>query len=104
MGTLHPLAEPALGAADLAGAAPARQFLNPGASGGYDQIPGHAPLKDLLPALGAGSVLVYEIERRRLQDFARLLPALSRGVGARIDSGCGRFRVFEPLGRTNDEH
>ena len=43
----HPLAEPALAAAAVGG--PARQFLHPGASGGYDQTPGHAPLKDSRP-------------------------------------------------------
>jgi CRISPR/Cas system CSM-associated protein Csm3 (group 7 of RAMP superfamily) len=95
-GVRHPLAEPGLGASDLASLAPTRQFLNPSASGGYDQIPGHAPLKDLLPAIGAGSVLVYEIDRRQLPALATLLPALGRGVGSRVDSGCGRFLVFEP--------
>jgi hypothetical protein len=93
----HPLAEPALGAPDLADVAPTRRLLNPGAAGGYDQTPGHAPLKDLLPAIGAGSVLVYEVEHRLLPRFGMLLPSLRRGIGSRVESGCGRFGLFEPM-------
>ena len=99
----HPLAEPALAAPEILGLAPVRRILNPGASGGYDQRPGQAPLKDLLPAIGAGSVFVYEIERRLAGAFAALLPALRRGVGRRVESGCGRFAPLEPLAPRPEE-
>lgn len=102
-GARHPLAEHGLTGGDLDGLAPIRQILQPGASGGYDQTPGHAPLKDLLPAIGAGSVFVYDIERGRASAFAALLPQLRRGVGGRIDSGCGRFALLEPLCNTTGE-
>jgi CRISPR/Cas system CSM-associated protein Csm3 (group 7 of RAMP superfamily) len=92
----HPLAEPALAGPELLGLAPVRRVLNPGASGGYDQRPGQAPLKDLLPAIGAGSAFIYEIERSLAGAFAALLPALRRGVGSRVESGCGRFAPLDP--------
>ncbi len=92
----HPLAEPALGAGGLASAAPVRAFLRPDGAGGYDQIPGRPPLKALLPAVGAGSVFVYQLDPDRLATLAALLPALRRGVGQRIASGCGRFAPFDP--------
>jgi len=71
------------------------RFLNPGAAGGYDQRD-QGNLKDLVPALGAGSVFVYEIAAS--SPPAWLLPLLTRlrrGVGSRVDSGCGRFTLFE---------
>ncbi|HEY6322434.1 MAG TPA: RAMP superfamily CRISPR-associated protein [Thermoanaerobaculia bacterium] len=92
----HPLAEPALGAADLAGAAPVRTFLRSDVSGGYDQIPGRPPLKALLLAVGAGSVFVYELTPERLAALAARLPVLRRGVGQRLGSGCGRFVPYSP--------
>lgn len=86
----HPLAES--GFADLG---LLREILHPGASGGYDQMPGRPPLKELVPAVGAGSVYVYGIERDRIPQFVtELLPALRRGVGRRRESGCGRFELF----------
>lgn len=95
----HPLAEPE--AIKLANGAfePARRFLNSGWSGGYDQQPKkRAPLKDLMPAVGAGSVFVYELPEEGLAHLlAPLLSLLRRGVGRRTDSGCGRFGLFEPL-------
>ncbi len=94
----HPLAEVQLRQLGLDISGPDRQFLHPGASGGYDQRPqDRAPLKDLLPAMGAGSVFVYSVAEADLQStLDRLLPALRRGVGQRVDSGCGRFGLFEP--------
>jgi CRISPR-associated protein Csx10 len=92
----HPLAEPALTSAGFAGLQPARAFLHPGSSGGYDQTPSRAPLKELIPAVGAGSVFVYGVEAERLQQvLAVLFPALRRGVGRRVESGCGRFGLFD---------
>lgn len=95
----HPLAEPE--AMTLANGAfePARRFLNSGWSGGYDQRPKKgAPLKDLMPAVGAGSVFVYELPEEGLAHLlAPLLYLLRRGVGQRTDSGCGRFGLFETL-------
>lgn len=92
----HPLAEPELAGLRVTG--PDRRFLHPGAAGGYDQRPQNgAPLKDLLPAVGAGSVFVYSLAEGDLQTVLdRLLPAMRRGVGQRIESGCGRFGLFEP--------
>jgi hypothetical protein len=92
----HPLAEPALASGALVDLAPARAFCIPGASGGYDQTPGHAPLKDLLAAVGAGSVFVYELAPKGMAALAALLPALRRGIGLRTASGCGRFVPFHP--------
>jgi hypothetical protein len=58
-------------------------------------MPGRPPLKELVPAVGAGSVYVYGIERDRIPQFVtELLPALRRGVGRRQESGCGRFELF----------
>ena len=93
----HPLAEAGLaGLPEVAGLS--RTFLNAGAAGGYDQRQAAAPLKDLLPAIGAGSVFVYDVEPGALPGLlARLLPALRRGVGRRVDSGCGRFELFRPI-------
>jgi hypothetical protein len=84
-------------APDLGVRGPWRKFLKSGASGGYDQRPeSGAALKDLLPAVGAGSVFVYETDRDGLgETLRRLLPQLRRGVGQRVDSGCGRFGLFE---------
>ena len=92
----HPLAEPGL--AELRVSGPERRILHPGATGGYDQRPENgAPLKDLLPAVGAGSLFVYSLAETDLEStLDRLLPALRRGVGQRLESGCGRFGLFEP--------
>jgi CRISPR-associated Csx10 family RAMP protein len=92
----HPLAEPELTAFGVS--SPERRFLRQGATGGYDQRPENgAPLKDLLPAVGAGSVFVYSLAEGDLQTtLDRLLPVLRRGVGQRVESGCGRFGLFEP--------
>lgn len=92
----HPLAEPEL--AGLGLAAPDRRFLHSSASGGYDQRPEDgAPLKDLLPAVGAGSVFVYSLAESDLgSTLDRLMPSLRRGIGLRVESGCGRFGLFEP--------
>jgi CRISPR/Cas system CSM-associated protein Csm3 (group 7 of RAMP superfamily) len=95
-GINHPLAEPDLAGLPVSG--PDRRFLDTGATGGYDQWPRAGnPLKDLLPAVGAGSVFVYTIAEDDLQaTLDRMLPVLRRGVGRRVDSGCGRFGLFEP--------
>ena len=92
----HPLAEPELAGLRVSG--PERRILHSSATGGYDQRPENgAPLKDLLPAVGAGSVFVYRLAEEDLQAVLdRLLPALRRGVGQRVESGCGRFGLFEP--------
>ena len=76
---------------------PVRSFLLPqGAAGGYDQRRKEGALKDLQPAVGAGSVFVYEIPREGLGDrLRRLLPRLRHGVGGSTESGCGRFGIFE---------
>ena len=94
----HPLAEPETTTLELDVAGPVRRFLSSGEAGGYDQRPeGGAPLKDLLPALGTGSVFVYSVPESDLQStLDRLLPVLRWGVGQRVDSGCGRFGLFEP--------
>lgn len=94
----HPLAEP-----DLAGlvppsvSGPTRRFLHQSLTGGYDQRPGSdAPLKELVPAVGAGSVFVYSLAEENLDSALEiLLPVLRRGVGQRVHSGCGRFGLFE---------
>ena len=93
----HPLAEPEALTLGYGSFEPVRRFLNPGSSGGYDQRPKKgSPLKDLMPAVGAGSVFVYDVAEDGLADLlARLLPLLRRGVGQRTDSGCGRFGLFE---------
>ncbi|HEV7504984.1 MAG TPA: RAMP superfamily CRISPR-associated protein [Thermoanaerobaculia bacterium] len=92
-----PLSEPELKTLDLGFRGLGRKFLKAGVSGGYDQRPETAAaLKDLLPAVGAGSVFVYEIDPDELgETLRRLLPPLRRGVGQRVDSGCGRFGLLE---------
>lgn len=92
----HPLAEPAAAAGDGA-PEPIRSFLLfQGAAGGYDQRRKEGALKDLQPAVGAGSVYVYEIPREGLGDRLRsLLPRLRQGVGSCTEGGCGRFGMFE---------
>jgi CRISPR/Cas system CSM-associated protein Csm3 (group 7 of RAMP superfamily) len=93
----HPLAELASITTGDGESALVRSFLlSQGATGGYDQRHKEGALKDLQPAVGAGSVFVYEIPREDLSDRLRLLlPRLRRGVGGSIESGCGRFGVFE---------
>ncbi len=96
----HPLAEIAL---SLPPTGPVRRFLLQGSVGGYDLHPDRhreggagEPLKNLNPAVGAGSVFVYSVERSQLLALlAQALPALRRGVGREITSGCGRFALFE---------
>lgn len=97
----HPLAE----IEGLEAPPPVRSFLRTGRSGGYDQRKDHrAPLKELRPTVGAGSVFVYEIDSAALDDLlARALPRLARGVGDLIQSGCGRFEVFEDLSTEEPE-
>ncbi|HBL25932.1 MAG TPA: hypothetical protein DD490_03755, partial [Acidobacteria bacterium] len=92
----HPLAEPAA-AAEEGEAVLRRSFLVvQGAAGGYDQRRQEGALKDLQPAVGAGSVFVYEIPRDGLGvRLGRLLPRLRQGVGGSTESGCGRFGTFE---------
>lgn len=93
----HPLAE-----TELADLSPSRRFLHPGATGGYDQTPGRAPLKELVPAVGAGSVFVYSVEEARLeQTLDGVLALLRRGVGRNLPSGCGRFGLF--IGLSEEE-
>lgn len=96
----HPLAE----IEGLNAPSPVRSFLRTGRSGGYDQRKDHrAPLKELRPTVGAGSVFVYEIDSAVLDELlACALPQLARGVGDLIQSGCGRFEVFEDL--STEEH
>jgi hypothetical protein len=89
----HPLAEPGL--ADL-GPHPdlVRRFLSTAATGGYDQRD-KGNLKDLVPAICAGSVFVYEIAAGALAGWLRqTLPRLRLGVGSHVESGCGRFTLF----------
>ena len=103
--TPHPLAELAPEVD-----APIRTFAAPALSGGYDQRPAKhrtrpggpaEPLKPLLPAVGAGSVFVYEVPWRGLDELLRrVVPELRRGVGLRVDSGCGRFELFRPTPKT----
>jgi CRISPR-associated Csx10 family RAMP protein len=94
----HPLAEREAVDSVLDISGPDRRFLHASAAGGYDQRPeDRAPLKDLLPAVGAGSVFVYSVAESDLKStLDRLMPVLRRGVGQRVDSGCGRFGLFEP--------
>lgn len=74
-----------------------RSFVHTAAIGGYDQLRKEGSLKDLAPAVGAGSVFVYTIDRDRLADRLRsLMPRLRRGVGRCTESGCGRFGLFSP--------
>ncbi|HSS76809.1 MAG TPA: RAMP superfamily CRISPR-associated protein [Thermoanaerobaculia bacterium] len=96
----HPLAEPALNDFGLANLKPVRMFLQPGASGGYDQTPGRAPLKELVPAVGAGSVFVYLVEEALLERvLGELLITLLHGVGRHRVGGCGRFGLFAGLSK-----
>jgi CRISPR-associated Csx10 family RAMP protein len=92
----HPLAEPELADVGQLPAEPVRCFLSLGTAGGYDQRD-KGNLKDLVPALGAGSVFVYEIATPGVPDWLHpLLTRLRQGVGSRVESGCGRFTLFEP--------
>ncbi len=89
----HPLAEAAL-TGRLSASMPVRRFLRAGAVGGFDQRPDRpGPLKELLPTIGAGSVFVYDIERASLAELDEILATLRRGVGRRVESGCGRFAL-----------
>lgn len=79
---------------------PVRSFLNVGAVGGYDQLRQEGSLKDLVPAVGAGSVFVYSVNREGLEEWLRhRLTRLRRGVGRCTESGCGRFGLFEPMAK-----
>jgi CRISPR-associated Csx10 family RAMP protein len=95
----HPLAERDL--AETGGDLPlARSFFHSAAVGGYDQLRREGSLKDLVPAVGAGSVFVYTIDREELGNWlGAMLPRLRRGVGRWTESGCGRFGLFEPLAK-----
>jgi CRISPR-associated Csx10 family RAMP protein len=94
----HPLAELDPGE-PLRKSQPVRCFLRPGAAGGFDERPDRSgPLKDLLPAIGAGSVFVYEIENESLAGIADALAILRRGVGRRVECGCGRFSLYSGIG------
>jgi hypothetical protein len=76
-----------------------RCFLRSGAAGGFDERPDRTgPLKDLLPAIGAGSVFVYEIENESLAGIEGALSILRRGVGHRVECGCGRFSLHSGTG------
>jgi len=95
-GADHPLAEPELATLAPAPSGPVWRYLSSGATGGYDQMSREGRLKDLLPAVGAGSVFVYEIERDALAGWlGQALPALRLGVGGQTRSGCGRFALYE---------
>lgn len=75
-----------------------RSFLHAAAIGGYDQLRKEGSLKDLAPAVGAGSVFVYSIERDRIVErLQSMMPRLRRGVGRCTESGCGRFGLFSPI-------
>ncbi|MFL6261115.1 MAG: RAMP superfamily CRISPR-associated protein [Thermoanaerobaculia bacterium] len=94
----HPLAELAPGE-PLRESQPVRCFLRAGATGGFDERPDrNGPLKDLLPAIGAGSVFVYEIENEALAGIEGTLAILRRGVGRRVECGCGRFSLHSGTG------
>ncbi len=95
----HPLAEPEVTCLDLGIFHPQRAFLSSESSGGYDQRSRKGePLKDLIPAIGAGSVFVYSVPAENLSEtLERLLPILRRGIGRRVESGAGRFGLFEIL-------
>jgi CRISPR/Cas system CSM-associated protein Csm3 (group 7 of RAMP superfamily) len=94
----HPLAE--LGPGEpLCKSQPVRCFLRSGAAGGFDERPDRSsPLKDLLPAIGAGSVFVYEVESAALAGIDGALAILRRGVGHRVECGCGRFSLHSGTG------
>jgi CRISPR-associated Csx10 family RAMP protein len=91
----HPLAEPELAVFGALPAEPVRCFLSPAATGGYDQR-AQGNLKDLVPAVGAGSVFVYEIAAGFPAWLQPALDRLRQGVGSRVESGCGRFTLFDP--------
>jgi RAMP superfamily len=93
----HPLAEPELAGLAPNVSGPIRRFLHQSFTGGYDQRPASgAPLKELLAAMGAGSVFVYGLAEEDLDStLGLLLPVLRRGVGRLVHSGCGRFGLFE---------
>jgi CRISPR-associated Csx10 family RAMP protein len=94
----HPLAELEPGE-PLREIRPIRCFLRAGAAGGFDERPDrNGPLKDLLPAIGAGSVFVYEIENEALAGIEGALAILRRGVGRRVECGCGRFSLHSGTG------
>lgn len=89
----HPLAELA-SSNTFSSLEPTRRFLLDGEAGGFDLRPDRrGPQKDLLPAIGAGSVFVYEIEPHLLPVLPPLLSELRCGVGRRTESGCGRFAL-----------
>lgn len=100
-GACHPLAAVAPEAGE-----PLRTFIAASLSGGYDQRPANhrsapgrppEPLKELLTAIGAGSVFVYEVPSAGLRALLeKAVPELRCGVGQRVESGCGRFEVFRP--------
>jgi CRISPR-associated protein Csx10 len=97
-GARHPLAEGIFGER-FRGTSPVRCFLRSGIAGGFDERPNRSgPLKDLLPAIGAGSVFVYEIENESLAEIEDVLAILRRGVGLRVECGCGRFRPHPGTG------
>ncbi|MEA2600058.1 MAG: hypothetical protein QOF89_1050 [Acidobacteriota bacterium] len=94
----HPLAEPVF-SERFQRNLPVRCFLRSGAAGGFDERPNRSgPLKDLLPAIGAGSVYVYEIENESLAEIEDVLAILRRGVGRRVECGCGRFSLHTGTG------
>jgi CRISPR-associated Csx10 family RAMP protein len=71
-----------------------RRFFRSAQVGGFDQRPDrNGPLKPLLPAIGAGSVFVYELATEALAGLADILASLRRGVGQRTEWGCGRFAL-----------
>lgn len=95
----HPLEESGL--AEIGGGATLiRSFLHSAVVGGYDQLQKEGSLKDLAPAVGAGSVFVYTIDREHLEDRLRsMFPRLRRGVGRCRENGCGRFDLFHPIAK-----
>jgi CRISPR-associated Csx10 family RAMP protein len=94
----HPLAEPIF-SGQFQKNPPVRCFLRSGSTGGFDERPNRSgPLKDLLPAIGAGSVYVYEIENESLAGIEDVLAILRRGIGRRVECGCGRFSLHTGTG------
>lgn len=87
----HPLLE-----IDPSFPAPRRAFIEADLAGGYDEHPNRASaLRDLAPALAAGSVFVYELAPERLDSaLPALLAAFRRGIGRSIRAGHGRFNLF----------
>ncbi|MFY9823113.1 MAG: RAMP superfamily CRISPR-associated protein [Thermoanaerobaculia bacterium] len=97
-GAHHPLAERVFGER-FGSISLVRCFLSAGAAGGFDERPNRlGPLKDLLPAIGAGSVFVYEIENEMFAGIEDVLAILRRGVGLRVECGCGRFSLHPGTG------